>query len=158
MTIGILEQRRIEAGVIKPIFERIRAEFGIEVARRIIGEAIREATLEAAQKFAQASGGEPTLRSFEALLPLWTQGGALEIEVLESTDARFSYNVTRCRYAEMYRELGLEEIGDLLSCNRDATFCQGYNPKIQLTRTQTIQGGAPFCDFRYRTEETEPVV
>jgi hypothetical protein len=40
----------------------------------------------------------------------------------------------------------------VLSCNRDATFCEGYDPRIKLTRTQTIMGGASHCDFRYRLE------
>jgi len=50
----------------------------------------------------------------------------------------------------MYREMGLGHIGHLLSCNRDSSFCIGYNPEMQLTRTQTIMEGAAFCDFRYR--------
>jgi hypothetical protein len=28
----------------------------------------------------------------------------------------------------------------------------GYDPKLKLTRTQTIMGGASHCDFRYRRE------
>jgi hypothetical protein len=32
-----------------------------------------------------------------------------KIEVLEASDAKFDLNVTRCRYAEMYKEMGLDE-------------------------------------------------
>ena len=46
--------------------------------------------------------------------------------------------------------MGLGEIGHLLSCERDGAFCEGFDPKIKLTRTQTIMGGAKVCDFRYR--------
>ncbi len=49
--------------------------------------------------------------------------------------------------------MGLAEIGHILSCGRDGTFCTGYNPKISLERTQTIMQGASHCDFRYRWEE-----
>ena len=69
------------------------------------------------------------------------------------------YNVTRCRYAEMYRELGIPELGAILSCNRDAALIEGFNPLVQLTRTQTLLGGASHCDFRYRAvtgPEPEP--
>jgi L-2-amino-thiazoline-4-carboxylic acid hydrolase len=54
--------------------------------------------------------------------------------------------------------MGLREIGDLLSCCRDGAFCEGYDPRIKLTRTQTIMGGASHCDFRYRVgaSETKP--
>jgi hypothetical protein len=50
----------------------------------------------------------------------------------------------------MYTELGLAEIGDLLSCTRDYIFPLGYDPELTLTRTTTIMSGAARCDFRYR--------
>ena len=45
--------------------------------------------------------------------------------------------------------MGLGHIGHLLSCNRDAAFCTGYDPRITMERTQTIMEGAEHCDFRY---------
>jgi hypothetical protein len=47
--------------------------------------------------------------------------------------------------------MGLGEIGDIVSCNRDGAFCKGYDPRIALTRTQTIVSSASHCDFRYRS-------
>ncbi len=78
------------------------------------------------------------------------RGGALEIDIREQTPERLSFNVTRCRYAEMYRALGLADLGSSLSCQRDYALVQGFNPAIGLTRTQTIMEGAPYCDFRFR--------
>jgi len=69
--------------------------------------------------------------------------------VLEQTPARFSFDVTRCRYAEMYRALGLQDLGEVLSCSRDFSLVEGFNPGIRLRRTQTVMRGAPHCDFRY---------
>ncbi|HLY00558.1 MAG TPA: L-2-amino-thiazoline-4-carboxylic acid hydrolase, partial [Roseiarcus sp.] len=63
----------------------------------------------------------------------------------------FDFNVRRCRYAETYRAMGLGAIGDILSCNRDGSFCEGYDPRIEFSRTQTIMAGASHCDFRYRS-------
>ena len=51
--------------------------------------------------------------------------------------------------------MGLGGIGDLLSCSRDGAFCEGYDKRIELTRTQTIMGGASHCDFRYRVRGPE---
>ena len=48
---------------------------------------------------------------FVELMELWKAGGALEMEVLQQSDTCFDFNVNRCRYAEMYREIGLQEIG-----------------------------------------------
>ena len=100
--------------------------------------------------------GEPSLESFRAIQPRWTAEDALRIEVVKSTDSEFDFNVTRCRYAEMYRAMGLADLGAVLSCNRDGAFCEGYDPRLKLQRTQTLMGGATHCDFRYRWTETKP--
>jgi len=71
------------------------------------------------------------------------------MDVLEQSEEKFSFNVTRCRYAEMYRALGIPEIGALLSCNRDFSLVEGFNPDVKLTRTQTVMEGASHCDFRF---------
>jgi hypothetical protein len=81
----------------------------------------------------------------------------MEMEVFEQNAERFSFNVTRCRYAEMYRSLGIPELGAILSCSRDAALIQGFNPDIRLERTQTILEGAPICDFRYNLGNTPEI-
>ena len=152
----IIEQRRIEAAIVRPIYEELKRELGESAAKRIIGAAIRKDAR--AQGRAYAGSGRTSLAGFHALLPQWTANGALEVEVHEETESRVRYDVVRCRYAEMYREMGLAEIGHLLSCGRDGTFCTGYDPRIRLTRTRTIMQGASRCDFDYRFEadaETE---
>ena len=77
----------------------------------------------------------------------------MTIDLTVQAKDRLEFNVKRCRYAEMYRELGMADLGRVLSCNRDGAFCTGFNPAIQLTRTQTIMEGAEFCDFRYTLPE-----
>jgi len=147
--IGILARRRIEAGIIAPIYEEMRSRLGEDVAQSILDTAIRKAAKEAGSSFAAKTPGGTDLRSFQDLQSLWTQDDALTIEVEKASDEDFHYTVKRCRYAEMYREMGLGEIGHLLSCNRDYVFPEGYNKDIALERTQTIMGGAPCCDFKY---------
>ncbi|MBW2409434.1 MAG: L-2-amino-thiazoline-4-carboxylic acid hydrolase [Deltaproteobacteria bacterium] len=41
------------------------------------------------------------------------------------------------------------ELGTILSCSRDFALIKGFNPKINLKRTQTIMEGASYCDFSY---------
>ncbi len=151
--IGILARRRIEAGIIAPIYEEMCKQVGTEMAQSILDAAISKAAVEAGRSFADKTPGGTSLRTFEELQDLWTQDDALVIDVLKSTDEEFNYNVKRCRYAEMYREMGLGEIGHLLSCNRDFMFPAGYNSNIKLERTQTLMEGSSCCDFRYRFEE-----
>jgi hypothetical protein len=149
--LGILERRKIEAAVIAPIYEEMREAFGEDKAREVLRKAIRRAAIAAGAEMGRQAPGGADLESFKAIQHLWTKGDALTIEVLANEPGVFDFNVTRCRYAETYRAMGLGAIGDLLSCNRDGAFCEGYDPRIKLTRTQTIMGGASFCDFRYRS-------
>ena len=151
MQIPVLEKRRLQAQVIKPIWEELVARLGAEQARDILDQAIRKAAIEEGQALAAASpGGDTSMPAFIRLYDNWKTGGALETTTLQATEEHFDFDVTRCRYAEMYQEMGLEAIGDLLSCNRDGTFCEGYDPNITLERKQTIMEGAPCCTFRYR--------
>lgn len=147
--LGILARRKIEAEIIKPIYEEMVARFGREAARAVLEAAITRAAIESGQRLAAAEPGPTDLSTFAALQPKWRQDGALEVEILAETPTRFDYDVTRCRYAEMYHAMGLGEIGDILSCRRDATFCQGYDARIRMERSTTIMQGAARCDFRY---------
>lgn len=148
--LGVINRREIEARILAPLIKTLGEEFGrervLEVARRVVIEIARQQ----GAALADQSGGSG-LKQFAGTLDNWKKGDALEIELLEQSQARFAFNVRRCRYAEMYRALGIPELGGLLSCNRDAALVEGFNPEIKLTRTQTIMEGAPFCDFRYES-------
>lgn len=148
----ILTRRRIEAGFAKGVYDEMKAELGEAIAKRILTNAVIKMAKATAAEMAKEAVGGPSLDSFRAIQSLWTAEDALHVDVVKSTDAEFDFNVTRCRYAEMYRAMGLAELGAILSCNRDGAFCEGYDPKLKLTRTQTIMGGATHCDFRYRRE------
>lgn len=146
----VLLKRRIQAQVIGPIHAEMVAQLGAEKANAILDAAIRKAAIAEGKEFAKkAPGGVTSMADFIKLYELWTQDGALEIEVLEASDSTFNFDVTRCKYAETYKEMGLGHIGHLMSCNRDGTFCEGYDPNITLERKHTIMAGAPRCTFRY---------
>jgi imidazole glycerol phosphate synthase subunit HisF len=151
-TMAMLEKRRIEAAMLKHVYEALQASHGTEVAKRTIAEAVRKSAMEQAAEMAARVGGQTSLKTFIDRQESWTRGGALERDVIEEGGTRYRFNVTRCKYAEMYRDMGLGEIGHLLSCQRDGTFCEGYDPRIKLKRTQTIMQGASHCDFDYTFE------
>lgn len=144
-------KRTLQAQVIGPIYAEMAAEIGEERAATILDRAIRKAAVAEGRAFARrAPDGQTSMRDFIKLFDLWTADGALEIEVLRADDDAFDFDVKRCRYAETYKEMGLGHIGHLMSCNRDGTFCEGYDPRISLKRDQTLMQGAPCCTFRYR--------
>ena len=146
--IGVLKRREIEARILMPVLEALGARFGkdqvFETARRVIIDVARAQGKELARRM-----GGNSLSHFAGALEDWKKGDAYQMDVLEQTDETFSFNVTRCRYAEMYRALGIPEVGALLSCNRDFSLVEGFNPAVTLTRTQTVMQGAPHCDFRF---------
>lgn len=145
----ILEQRRIEAAVIKPLVEAFEQEIGRERTRGILAEVIKELAVQSGREIVEEVG-EATLGGLAKKYDRWSAGDAVEMDILEQSGEAFDFNITRCRYAEMYRELGLADLGYTLSCNRDAAFVEGFSSDLELRRTQTIMEGAPFCDFRYR--------
>jgi hypothetical protein len=151
----ILTQRRIEAAFAKGVYDEMKAELGEAEAKRILSNAVIKLAKQAASDMAkEAPGGAPSLDAFRAIQPHWTAEDALRVDVVKSTDSEFHFNVTRCRYSEMYRAMGLADLGAVLSCNRDGAFCEGYDPRLKLQRTQTLMGGATHCDFRYQWSET----
>jgi hypothetical protein len=152
----MIERRRIEANIIRHIYDTLKASHGVEVAQKTIGDAVRAAAVAQARQMAAEVGGKTNMRTFVERQSAWTAEDALRFDVLRQTDEVYDFNVTRCRYAEMYRQMGLGEIGHLLSCQRDGSFCEGYDPRLKLTRTQTIMQGASHCDFRYRMTPDAP--
>lgn len=148
-SMAMLERRRIEAAILKHVYDTLKASHGVEAAQQAIAEAVRRSAIEQGRQMAAAAGAERNLETFIDGHEPWLRGDALTIEVKEKTAAHYRYNVTRCKYAEMYRAMGLGEIGHLLSCQRDATFCEGYDSRLKLKRTQTLMQGASHCDFDY---------
>jgi hypothetical protein len=150
--VGLLKRREIEARIVAPLLERLAAEYGegvYDVARDVIVDVARDSGAALAQQL-----GDDSLTSFARGLADFSADGALESEVVEITDTTFGFDVHRCRYAEMYRALGIEDLGATLSCNRDGSLIEGFNPNIEFSRTQTIMEGATHCDFRFAVQDT----
>jgi hypothetical protein len=150
-SLTLLQQREIEAKVVGPLIRGFADELGtaktLEIVRSVIVNLAHESGADLAARL-----GEATLEAFARGIDRWTEAGALELEILEKSPERLAFNVTRCKYAEMYRSLGLSDLGASLSCCRDFALVEGFNPEITLERTQTLMEGANHCDFRFRSE------
>lgn len=145
--IGVLTRREVEARILAPLIAALCARFGEDAVLPVVRETIIAIAREQGAALARANGDSAD--AFADTLCHWTRDNALEIEVIERGPTRLHFDVTRCRYAEMYRALGIEDLGALLSCNRDNALIEGFNPAARLERAQTILGGAPRCTFRY---------
>ena len=145
---SLLQRRGIEAEVLIPLIRRLEQELGAERAHQIARETIAQIAREQGEAVSQALGRDD-LEGFHSVRDTWSgAGGDLTLETLREDGEALHFNVTRCRFAELYERLGARDLGFLLSCSRDFTLSEGYSPRLHLERTQTIMQGAPFCDFR----------
>jgi hypothetical protein len=147
--LGVLTRREVEARILKPIIDDLGKAFGREAVLAVMRDTIVKIAREQGAALSRQMEGD-SLKDFVDSLAFWTQDGALEIDLIEASDEVLSFNVTRCRYAELYESLGIRAMGPILSCSRDFALIEGFNPEISLKRTQTIMEGAAYCDFRYR--------
>ena len=149
--IGVLTRREVESRILSPVIEALGETFGRDQVLTVVQRTIVKIAREQGADLCELMGNN-ALQDFSETLQFWTRDDALEIEVLEESDNVLSFNVTRCRYAELYDSLGIRDLGTIFSCARDFALIEGFNPEVSLTRTQTIMQGAPFCDFRYRLD------
>ena len=150
MVVSLIEKREIEALIAAPLIKSYAELIGLEKSLEVAAGVIRGLARDAGRQIA-AERGSSTLRDLtDVVKTLWSRSGeALEVEFTEVSETLLDFRVTRCRYAEQYANLGFQKFGYSLSCSRDAAFAQGFNPKIRMSRTQTIMEGAPYCDFRF---------
>lgn len=150
--IGVLTRREVEARILAPVIDALSKKFGHDQVLDIVRETIIQIATDQGAELAEHMGGN-SLQHFADSLQYWTKDKALEIEVIEQTEETFLFNVTRCRYADLYKRLGVSGHGTIFSCARDFALIKGFNKKITLNRTQTIMEGAAYCDFHYTLDK-----
>jgi hypothetical protein len=151
ISIDHLQKRKIEARVLIPFVAACREKFGDGPTRELIAATIHGLAAGEGAGWAARFGGD--MAGLRALVEtVWGQagGGGLEIEIVGQTADRLDFNVTRCRYAEFYQELGLADLGTQIHCARDHAMVSGFNDDFELSRSGTIMAGAGCCDFRFR--------
>jgi len=152
--VGLLNRREIEARILAPLLTALGVEFDQQkvwaIAHQVIQDLARQQGIQLANSVATND-----LIHFSEIQKTWKKDNAILTEVLELSNKKFSFNVFRCRYAEMYQHLGVPELGKMLSCDRDFALIEGFNPDIQLTRNQTIMEGAELCDFCFELKRVD---
>ena len=145
--IGVLIRRETEVRILVPFLQDLYKEFSKEKILNILKKTIKEIAKTQGEELSKEYGNN--VDAFLDTLKFWTKDDALEIDVLEKSESKLSFNVTRCKYAEMYNALGISDLGAVLSCNRDASLIEGFNSKASLDRKETIMNGNKCCTFRY---------
>jgi hypothetical protein len=153
MSTPVIEQAKIQAQVLVPVLKALQVELGEERANALVRRALAEHFRQLGEKWRQRKGGTNLGESMASAFAAFAAGDALDTQVREQSADAFIIDVTRCAYAEFYKQLGVPELGFLLVCSSDFPFAEGLGPDVKLTRTQTIMQGASHCDFRYTREK-----
>ena len=155
MDVPLIEQIKIQAQVLVPLVKTLQAELGEEQANGLVRKALGDLYRKFGEKWWRTQGARDLGEKLAAAFDNFAAGDALDYEVLEKSPEAFEVNITGCRYAQFYHEIGAPELGFLLVCSADFTMAEGFGAQVQLTRTQTIMQGASHCDFRYRLQASE---
>jgi len=155
MDIPLIEQVKIQAQVLVPLVKALQAELGEERANAIVRKALGNLYRRYGEKWWRTQGARDLGEKMASAFDMFAAGDALDYEVVKQAADTFEIDVTQCRYAKFYHEIGAPELGFLLTCSADFPMAEGFGADVQLTRTQTIMQGASHCDFRYALKQSE---
>ena len=156
MVVSIIEQAKIQAQILVPLVKALQAELGEARANALVRSTLGDLYRRYGEEFVRAKNEHNLGKVMASAFATYARDDALDYRVIEQSEDVFAMDVTGCRYAEFYKELGEPELGFLLVCGADFPTAEGLGPGITLTRTQTIMQGASHCDFRYkRSRETD---
>jgi L-2-amino-thiazoline-4-carboxylic acid hydrolase len=150
MDVPVIQQAKIQAQILVPLIKALQAELGEARANALVRKALGNVYRRYGEEFWRRKNEENLGKTVASAFEAFAREDALDYRVDEQSQDAFAVDVTGCRYADFYKELGEPELGFLLVCSADFEMAEGFGPGIKLTRTQTIMQGASHCDFRYR--------
>ena len=144
-----LMRREIQAPIVSLLIKAFADKMGYDNAMEIVKQVVREDAILSGRTLADKYGGN-TLRELSKIVnEVWANDEAMEIKIIKEDEDELCFNVISCKYTDIYEKLGIKELGCILSCSRDFSFMEGFNPEIELIRTKTIMEGFECCNFRY---------
>ena len=152
MDASILEQTKAQAQVLLPVYKELKSELGEKKAKSIMHRALEKWGVETGKQINNMIPGNP-VEKIAIITPYYAANEALEFEILKKTPDEFEYRVTRCQYAEHYKELGESELGYRFVCSHDFSIAAGISPDLELVRDKTIMQDDQYCHFCYKLKK-----
>jgi hypothetical protein len=148
--LSLLDKVRIQAQVLVPVLQALRAELGQEKADAIVKAALRDWSKQLFAGIADGVEGSPH-RRWATIQRAWGEvsGKQVRFEIQRHDEQALDIDVTHCRFADFFRALGEPELGALLICEIDFDIAAAGESEVVLTRDQTLMQGASHCPFRY---------
>jgi len=149
--VSLLDKTRIQAQVLVPVLRALRAELGNDKADAIVTQALRDWSRQLFTAIGDGIEGSPR-RKWATIQSVWGEvsGREVKFETRRHDKEALEIDVTHCRFAEFFRNLGEPELGALLICEVDFDVAAAGEGEVSLDRAQTIMRGAPSCTFRYK--------
>lgn len=151
MSIPVIEQAKIQAQVLVPLVKALQAELGEERANALVRKALGDVYRRLGEQWWRARESRHVGENMALAFASFAKGDAVDYSVRAQSQDTYEIDVSRCGYAQFFKELGEPGLGFLLVCSLDFPFAEGC-PDIKLTRTQTIMQGASHCNFLYRRQ------
>lgn len=145
------EKRRIEAEALLPFIEELERLLPVETINTLLALANKKEAYTRGKSL-PANKTSDTIETLYEDVKTWGNDREMKIKFKEKTKTTLFFDVTRCPYHALYKELGIERYGNALSCCRDESFASGLNENLKLRRTKTLMEGDDCCDFRYTLE------
>jgi hypothetical protein len=142
MDVSLIRQVKIQAQVLVPLVKALQIELGEERANALVRRTLGAIYRRYGEEFWRAKNENDLGKAMETELAAYARDDALDYRVVEQSQDAFAFDVTACRYAEFYKELGEPELGFLLVCSADFDLAEGFGTDIKFARTQTIMQGA----------------
>jgi hypothetical protein len=72
-----------------------------------------------------------------------------DFELVDATEERYTHKVTRCLYADLWKEHDRPDIRYQIHCRTDITWWDhpSWNPKVRLEQPKTLMEGDGYCLF-----------
>src|SRR6202043_3633661 len=157
MGIPVIEQAKIQAQVLVPLVKALQAELGKERANALVRKALGDVYRRLGEQWWRANESTHVGENMALAFASFAKGDAVEYSVRAQSQDTYEIDVTECRYAQFYEELGEPELGFLLVCSLDFPFAEGFGPQNKPPPHQTHQGGPPPLRFSLQAAERQIV-
>ncbi|MHA1537696.1 MAG: L-2-amino-thiazoline-4-carboxylic acid hydrolase [Alphaproteobacteria bacterium] len=147
----LMQRVKLQAEVLVPLLQHLRAELGEEKANSLIYPVLRDYAKKWIGGLASSESESPieNWRKTSELLETQFEGD-VDYEIIRDDAEALDFNVSACRYADFFRQLNEPELGAILTCEVDNHIVGLAAPAVKLSRSDSIMKGGKNCPFRYR--------
>ena len=110
-----LKRREIQAPIAACLIRGFAQLMGQDKAVEAATAAVQADAMMAGRIMAEKYGGNTMKELGRVVKEIWAADDAITIHVLEETEQNLSFDVTRCRYAELYEKAEMKDLGFCLS-------------------------------------------